>query len=1317
MRTSKTFKRILSSAIALIMLLCMVPAQIVVAEEVAGSSADIVEVHVTATDRETGEIVSVPGAEVNLYVGSAYIRSTKADSNGVAKVSLAGLSLKERKNATISANTVVAQGTAIDGDDRDPLFQYFPKDADGNYYRYTMELHSEKIDEDGNWIGASIPESHESNKVDMVFVIDATGSMTNEINNVKENVASFSENLAASGLDIRFCVIDYRDITCYEPTNVHTASGSHWLTSVEAVENALTSIKASGGGDNPESLLDPLGYVADNSLMSWRSDAYRFAFVLTDASYKDANNYGYTDMNQVIEKLKEMEVVTSVITSSSLRDKYAPLYDTTGGIYANINSRSFDEEMLSLSSSIVESVTRKMTLHLSEPRMLVNMSVCYFANDRTSMSENYRLGVQNMLNEYAHIVAKTTDGHVLIDNVLLFSTNNRLNFYDTSNIASMADIRIETEEKDDGVLWKNVQIHSNAYITGFYSDDTYSAVYNDTGDHEHFTNLKDGNELDGRESFYRIQMSGTEGAGWNNSMLDDAYQHATTVGHETGHYLFGFFDEYLNAADADWRDVGGKPYPAYGLMDNQHDDIEMSKDTVDYSYITGGFTSAADALHTAQSKKNHMSCESFLAELMTSEDFADYYQIICSEACDYDLGPYVATYTKAVGKDRVAGYSYAGLDSDDFLTPGTGAGTGGGGGGGGSWGGRSTASAEAVADAVATQTSVADVRFTSGEETVTLQLTAAEGCTYSVGLLKAGDEDFRVLAMTEDTMELPIAKGDLAEIRIYAANAEAVQYNTYFVDRTEDTDAGYIYGSADSKVMAYVMTDTLSSYTFVGGNVGFVNGEYRSVNQATWITSDNGAGFTSGEIYSVASYMAEIDYTTLTWFKYADGVWTALATDISEEENMNLGGRADLAGEGLYVLMAKPAPAATAKPAENLAYTQSTDRDAVITLTFDDPNTTSKYYNVYYSESEFTGKDAENVIVRSFHADSTELVLDLLERGRTVYAAVEIVLEDGTRSELSDIILIGGEADSDGDGIPDWYCNKYLLWGLDGEDKDIAGSDDDGDGLTNLEEYLGGSDPTDPNDPVHTTNVPVASISTSVSEAVLYTGETLTVHAIILPENATNKNVNWEVVDSGIATIEIVDGTCLITAVNAGKTQIYSVSADGGFSAVIQVEVVINEHDLVKVEEKPATHDEDGNIAHYICQDCNKLFADFYAREELTAEDIVIVKLGHTYDAYQYDDEEHWQSCTCGQIANKAAHEYGQWEIVKDADSNSEGLKERVCTTCGYKHAEAIPPVETNPDTGDSTQIVLWMTLMIMSACGAVLAVAMNLCKEKKHCT
>ena len=1142
------------------------------AARTTGASSDIIRVKVTAEDRITGvKDVPIEGADVNLYVGTDLRATGKTGSDGFAEISLAGLSYVERQNATVSANKIVSRGKAVTGTGRDRLFQSLPKDEDGEYYRYTMELHSETIDKHGNWLGAPIPKSIESNKIDIVFAIDATGSMSDEINNVKTNIASFSENLIDSGLDIRFCIIEYRDITIGEPTIVHKYNGSQWLTSIDAVVSELASIDADGGGDRPETVLDPLGYIADNSLMQWRSNAHRFAFVLTDADYKTNNNYGYTSLAEVVHRLAELNVISSVITSNSYKSTYSELFGTTGGIFANINSSSFNEEMLALSNNIVASVTREMTLQLHEPRMLVNMSVCYFADDATSQSDEYRNAVKSMLNAFSHRIAEATDGHILLDKVLLFSTANRMNFYfdDIPNIASMADIQIQAEVNDDGTGWNNVIIHNNSYVFGFFTD---YQIQVDQDYMDRFQHLKDADSYLNKNTFVRIISSGIDING--KSMIDNVYDFSATQAHEAGHYLMGFYDEYLNANGEKWRDVGGKPYSNnFGLMENQYNSVEISTSSIEYAYMGNNFDGTDILLHTAQSWERKGSCEDTLADWMTDG----------IEGTDFSVGDYVSHYSKVDRAHRTATYSYAELTDEDFLTD------------FGRSGGRSGSHAETgkrnfFPDASFTRDRLVPVTFNGKEGSVTAALFTSSGYTCSIGVMKSGDEDFTEIALTAGKAELPIAPGEMAEVRVVARRGSTEQYNTYYIDRSGKTDTGYLYMSADNASTAYVTADTESSYTFVADNTAYTNGSYFSVNQATRISSDNGAGFNSGEIYSVASFLGEIDYTTLCWFRYADGVWTALPTDYSEEENMNIGARADLAGEGLYVLMAKAAPADKAIAAKNLSYTQSTDLDAVVSLTFDDYNSNSKYYNVYYSETRFENKNDESVVVRSYPADSTALTLNLLERGRTVYAAVEIVLADGSRSPLSEIILIGGEADSDGDGIPDWYCDKYLLWGEPGEDKDIANSDDDGDGLTNLEEYLGGSDPTDPDDPVHTTNIPVESISVSASDLTICYGTTAEVTATVLPENASNKHVDWSSGDTSVATVEVKDGICTITAVGLGGSKIYAVTADGGYSAVIQVAVI--EHPYSSTVIAPTCTEQGYTL--YTCPLCGEGFVGAY---------------------------------------------------------------------------------------------------------------------------
>ncbi len=50
-----------------------------------------------------------------------------------------------------------------------------------------------------------------TNKADIIFVLDVTGSMTNEINGVKENIVEFADSLSAQGIDFRLGMVTFLD--------------------------------------------------------------------------------------------------------------------------------------------------------------------------------------------------------------------------------------------------------------------------------------------------------------------------------------------------------------------------------------------------------------------------------------------------------------------------------------------------------------------------------------------------------------------------------------------------------------------------------------------------------------------------------------------------------------------------------------------------------------------------------------------------------------------------------------------------------------------------------------------------------------------------------------------------------------------------------------------------------------------------------------------------------------------------------------------------------------------------------------------------
>ncbi len=185
--------------------------------------------------------------------------------------------------------------------------------------------------------------------VDLVLVVDTTGSMGGQIKTIQNELASLIRRLRDDKISLYVSVIDYRDITCdgVDSTKVNNNSGVGFYNSVDDITTAIESLRASGGGDTPETAIDGLGAAYN---LNFRSSAAKYAFLITDADYKNNNNYGITDMVEMAELLESKNISTSVVTSSYYYDYYNGLTVLTGGELISMYD-DFCEDMYRIISS------------------------------------------------------------------------------------------------------------------------------------------------------------------------------------------------------------------------------------------------------------------------------------------------------------------------------------------------------------------------------------------------------------------------------------------------------------------------------------------------------------------------------------------------------------------------------------------------------------------------------------------------------------------------------------------------------------------------------------------------------------------------------------------------------------------------------------------------------------------------------------------------------------------------------------------------------------------------------------------------------
>lgn len=162
------------------------------------------------------------------------------------------------------------------------------------------------------------------------------------------------------------------------------------------------------------------------------------------------------------------------------------------------------------------------------------------------------------------------------------------------------------------------------------------------------------------------------------------------------------------------------------------------------------------------------------------------------------------------------------------------------------------------------------------------------------------------------------------------------------------------------------------------------------------------------------------------------------------------------------------------------------------------------------------------------------------------------------------------------------------------------------------------------------------------------------------------------------------------------------------------------EHKLNKITANPATHEAAGNIEHYACAVCEKLYNDNKATKELTEAEVVISKGEHSYsEAFKSDENGHWKECECGSKIEEGAHTFGEWTVTKESTTTEKGSKEKVCSVCGYTITEDLPLAENKdpniPETGDHSQFGLWLVLMLISACGMITLLFVTTQKKGKY--
>ena len=180
-----------------------------------------------------------------------------------------------------------------------------------------------------------VTETATTDKIDVVFVIDKTGSMEDNVRGIRAYVDVFFEHFSRSGHDSAFGVVTFADTRNDKPdvrgVTTKTRKFKEWLFQIDF----------QGGGDLAESGLDAL--MAAVELVDYRKGAQRFFVLASDGAFHDADYDGRSAYSQdeVIETLQRYGIRADVIGLDYLPVKQIAW--ATGGTWQPIPGRGYLE--------------------------------------------------------------------------------------------------------------------------------------------------------------------------------------------------------------------------------------------------------------------------------------------------------------------------------------------------------------------------------------------------------------------------------------------------------------------------------------------------------------------------------------------------------------------------------------------------------------------------------------------------------------------------------------------------------------------------------------------------------------------------------------------------------------------------------------------------------------------------------------------------------------------------------------------------------------------------------------------------------------
>ena len=174
-----------------------------------------------------------------------------------------------------------------------------------------------------------------ASNVNVVFIIDTTGSMETYINGVKDRAITFAKILKEKDIQFKLGLIGFGDLNEGEKTIVHG-----FTNDIDKFKNQVKGLPAYYGGDIPEHSLDALETAI--SLIKTSEDGTNIFILITDAHSHLPTKNGNTQ-DDIASILQEKNITTYVVSREDKESHHC--YDVlvkNNGKYYSMNQEFYD---------------------------------------------------------------------------------------------------------------------------------------------------------------------------------------------------------------------------------------------------------------------------------------------------------------------------------------------------------------------------------------------------------------------------------------------------------------------------------------------------------------------------------------------------------------------------------------------------------------------------------------------------------------------------------------------------------------------------------------------------------------------------------------------------------------------------------------------------------------------------------------------------------------------------------------------------------------------------------------------------------------